>query len=136
MVLNALRRSDEIRPPSGVAPSSVLVDEGELAAALDLIGARSVDTLAEIPDLTDHYAQALAAMVDAKLHARDLARPAQSARGPHPVDLMDMLQQSVRDAHADRGDAWTGWRSSRRSFLPDCRPGQSLAEVQDFLGGV
>ncbi|WP_331737283.1 hypothetical protein [Streptomyces sp. NBC_00019] len=33
-----------------------------MAAALDLIDARSVDSLAEIPDLTDHYAQALAAV--------------------------------------------------------------------------
>ncbi|WP_248844943.1 Ku protein [Streptomyces griseorubiginosus] len=102
LVLNALLWSDEIRPPAGVAPSPAVVAEEELAAALDLIEARSVDTLAEIADLTDHYAQALAAVVDAKLHARDLDRPAESARGPHPVDLMDMLQRSVRDAHAER----------------------------------
>ncbi|MFG2457042.1 Ku protein [Streptomyces sp. NPDC048523] len=105
LVLNALRWSDEIRPPAGVAPSPAEVDEEELAAALDLIEARSVDTLAEIADLTDHYAQALDAVVEAKLHARDLTRPAESTRGPHPVDLMDMLQQSVRDAHANRGGA-------------------------------
>ncbi|MFF4787904.1 hypothetical protein ACFY3E_42135 [Streptomyces griseorubiginosus] len=80
------------------------VAEEELDAALDLIEARSVNTLAEIPDLTDHYAQALAAVVDTKLHARDLDRPAEPARGPHPVDLMDMLQRSVHDAHADRGE--------------------------------
>lgn len=94
-----------MRPPAGVAPSrAARVAEDELAAALDLIEARSVDSLDDIPDLTDRYAQALAAVVDAKLHARDLARPAEPARGPHPVDLMDLLRQSVRDARADRGE--------------------------------
>lgn len=106
LVLNALRWSDEIRPSAGAAPARAAgVDEEELAAALDLIEARSVDTLDEIPGLTDRYAQALADVVDAKLHARDLARLAEPARGPHPVDLMDMLRQSVRDARADRGEA-------------------------------
>ncbi|MCX4885985.1 Ku protein [Streptomyces sp. NBC_00847] len=102
LVLNALRWSDEVRPPAGIAPSPTSVSEEELTAALDLIEARSVDSLDEVEGLTDRYAQALAAVVDAKLHARDLARPSEPVRGPHPVDLMDMLQQSVRDARADR----------------------------------
>ncbi|MGW3038156.1 non-homologous end joining protein Ku [Streptomyces sp. NPDC001178] len=104
LVLNALRWSDEVRPPVGIAPAPAAVSEDELAAALNLIEARSVDSLDEVEGLTDRYAQALAAVVDAKLHARDLARPAEPARGRHPVDLMDMLQQSVRDARADRGE--------------------------------
>ncbi|WBO69541.1 hypothetical protein [Streptomyces camelliae] len=58
-----------------------MVDEEELAAALDLIEVRSVDALAEIPGLTDRYAQALAALVDAKLHTRQLAGPAEPGSG-------------------------------------------------------
>jgi DNA end-binding protein Ku len=104
LVLNALRWSDEVRPPIGVAPLPTAVDEEELAAALDLVEVRSVETLAEIQDLTDHYAQALAALVDAKLHARDLTRPTEPVRCPQVVDLMDALRQSVRDARAERGE--------------------------------
>ncbi|RMB80381.1 hypothetical protein [Streptomyces shenzhenensis] len=65
------------------------------AVALNVV--RSVDSPAEIPDLTDHYVDALAALVDAKLHAREPARRVQL------VDLMGALQQSVRDARAARG---------------------------------
>lgn len=103
LVLHALRWNDEIRSPAALAPSPAEVDEEELAAALDLIDARSADTLGSVPDLTDHYAQALAAVVDAKLHARDFARPSEPVRRPQLVDLMDMLRQSVRDARASQG---------------------------------
>ncbi|WP_328980601.1 hypothetical protein [Streptomyces canus] len=107
----------------GIAPSPAAVSEEELAAALDLIEARSVDSLDEIPGLTDRYAQALADVVDAKLHALDLARPAELARGPHPIDLMDMLQQSVRDARADRGET-EDTPSTSRTRPPGHRPGR------------
>lgn len=75
-----------------------------MTAALDLIDARSVDSLAEIPDLTDHYAQALSAVVDAKLHARDLAAPSAPPGRPQLVDLMDALRRSVHDARTSRGE--------------------------------
>ncbi|WP_330346693.1 hypothetical protein OG858_47145 (plasmid) [Streptomyces europaeiscabiei] len=102
LVLNALRWRDEIHSPAGAAPSPAPVDDDELAAAIDLIEARTVDTLADLPGLTDDYARALADVVQAKLHARDLA-DTEPVRHPQPVDLMEALQQSVRDARAGRG---------------------------------
>ncbi|WBO68993.1 hypothetical protein [Streptomyces camelliae] len=84
---------------------TAVVDVEELAAALDLIEVRSVDALAEIPGLTDRYAQALAALVDAKLHTRQLAGPAEPVRRSQLVDLMDALRKSVREARAERGEA-------------------------------
>ncbi|MFK0154273.1 Ku protein [Streptomyces sp. NPDC090493] len=101
LVLDSLRWSDEIRPPVGIAPASAAVTEEELEAALDLIEARSVDTLADIPDLTDRYAEALAQVVDAKL--RDIT-PNEPARHPQLVDLMDALRRSASEARTTRGD--------------------------------
>ena len=103
LVLNGLRWNDEVRDAErGIAPVSAVVDEGELAAALDLVDTLSVDELGDIPDLTDHYAQALAALVDAKVHDRQIAQPSEPPR--QLVDLMAALQQSVHAARASRGE--------------------------------
>ena len=103
LVLNALRWGDEVRSPAGLPAPQADVGEDEIAAALDLIDARSVDSLDDIPDLVDHYAQALAQLIDAKIHDRSLEPPAAQARG-QLVDLMAALQQSVDDARASRGE--------------------------------
>ncbi|EMF52388.1 MULTISPECIES: Ku protein [Streptomyces] len=104
LVLNALRWSDEIHSPAGAAPSPAEVEEDELAAAVDLIEARTVDTLDDLPGLTDHYAQALATTVEAKLNARDLSGPSEPVQGPQPVDFMDVLRRSVHDARVRRAE--------------------------------
>ncbi|MDO0917793.1 hypothetical protein QQM39_45540 [Streptomyces sp. DT2A-34] len=44
------------------------------------------------------------------------------ARGPHPVDLMDMLQQSVREAHVDRVET-EDTPSTSQTRPPRHRPG-------------
>ncbi|MGW0844286.1 Ku protein [Streptomyces sp. NPDC002787] len=49
LVVNVLRWADEVRPPSGVAPAPADVNEAELAQALELIDACSVDTIDDIP---------------------------------------------------------------------------------------
>jgi DNA end-binding protein Ku len=103
LVLNGLRWNDEVRDTErGIAPVSAAVDEDELTAALDLVDTLSVDELSDIPDLTDHYAQALAALVDAKVHDRQLAQPSEPPR--QLVDLIAALQQSVHAARASRGE--------------------------------
>ncbi|EST17918.1 hypothetical protein M878_46190 (plasmid) [Streptomyces roseochromogenus subsp. oscitans DS 12.976] len=108
-----MRWGDEVRPAAGVAPSrTTAVDEEKLAAALDLLEVRSVDTLDEVPDLTDHYAQALAALVNANLHAHHLAGPVGPGWRPQLVDLMEALRQSVQDAGVERGEASPGVAST------------------------
>ncbi|MEU1409972.1 Ku protein [Streptomyces sp. NPDC005728] len=87
LVLNGLRWADEIRDVErGIAPAPADVDEKELAAALELVDALTADKLDDVPDLTDHYAQALAALVDTKMHDRELARPSELQRAEF-VDL-------------------------------------------------
>lgn len=119
LLLNGLRWADEIRDVErGIAPAHADVDERELAAALELVDALSADTLDDVPDLTDHYAQALAALVDAKVHGRELAPPSEPQR-PQLVDLMAALQQSVHAARASRGeDGDTPPRGSRPKRSP------------------
>ncbi|MGW3424469.1 non-homologous end joining protein Ku [Streptomyces phaeochromogenes] len=111
LALHGLRWSDEIRDVEpGLAPATADVDEDELSAALALIEARSVGRLDEIPDLTDHYAQALDSLIDAKVHDRPLT-PQPEPQREALVDLMTALQQSVRDARAARGEPPSGTRT-------------------------
>ncbi|MGW3200150.1 non-homologous end joining protein Ku [Streptomyces sp. NPDC001118] len=105
LVLNGLRWSDEVRDVErGIAPAPADVDEDELAAALELADTLSVDELGDVPDLTDHYAQALAELVDAKVHDRQLTQPSGPPQRAQMVDLMAALQQSVRAARASRSE--------------------------------
>ncbi|MFI2040884.1 Ku protein [Streptomyces bottropensis] len=108
LALNGLRWGDEVRNVErGIAPAPADVDGDELAAALELVDTLSADELDDIPD---HYAQALAELVDAKAHDRELT-PSGSPQPPQLVDLMAALQQSVRAAHVSRGeDGGTGPR--------------------------
>jgi DNA end-binding protein Ku len=105
LVLNGLHWSDEVRDVGpGIAPAPADVDEDELAAALELVDTLSADELRDIPDLTDHYAQALAELVDAKAHDRELIQPSEPPRREQLVDLMAALQQSVHAARVSRGE--------------------------------
>ncbi|WP_432138651.1 Ku protein [Streptomyces sp. bgisy154] len=104
LTLSLLRWPDEVRQPSAAAPAEAAVSDDELAAALALVAARSADSLDDIPGLVDHYGEALAALVDAKVHDRDLTEPRTGARPAQPVDLMGLLRASVDDARAGRGE--------------------------------
>ncbi|MFC4508657.1 MULTISPECIES: Ku protein, partial [Streptomyces] len=105
LTVELLRWPDEVQAPAGIAPAPVDVGDDELAAALDLISARSADCLADVPQLVDRYARALADLVDAKIHNRDLTTPPRSATPARPADLMALLTASVTDTHAPPGDA-------------------------------
>ncbi|MFJ8113397.1 Ku protein [Streptomyces sp. NPDC096132] len=105
LVLNGLRWSDEIRDlEPGIAPLPADVTEDELAAALELVEVLSTDELDRIPDLTDHYPQAVAELVDAKMHGHGLTQPTEPPEHVQPVDLMAALQWSIRTARASRGE--------------------------------
>ena len=92
-----------------------------MTAALALIDALSTDDLDDIPSLTGHYAQALAALVDAKLHDRELTQVSEPPQRTQLVDLMAALQQSVRDARADRGKDLDDKPPSRRTNTTSAR---------------
>ncbi|MFG2800587.1 non-homologous end joining protein Ku [Streptomyces pseudovenezuelae] len=103
LVLNGLLWHDEVRDiEHDIAPAPADVDEGELAAALELVDTLSADELDDIPALTDRYARALAELVDAKVHDRELAHPSEPPQRGQLVDLMAALQQSVHAARARR----------------------------------
>ncbi|MGW1039442.1 non-homologous end joining protein Ku [Streptomyces sp. NPDC002547] len=104
LVVNVLRWADEVRPPSGVAPAPTEVNDDELAQALELIDACSVDTIDDIPSLVDHYAQALASLIKAKTQDRDIHQASPRPSRTQPVDLMAALQESVRTARSRRGE--------------------------------
>lgn len=104
LAVNLLRWSDEIRSPASLPSTQADIDEDEINAALDLIDARSADSLDDIPNLVDHYAQALDELIDAKTHDRALTQPSPPPQRAPLVDLMATLQQSVRDARTARGE--------------------------------
>lgn len=105
LAVHALLWPDEIRPVDpALVPPPADVDEDELAAALALIDACTVETLDEIPDLVDHYAEALDILIDAKTRHRPT--PAGQPR-PHEreaTDLLATLERSVRAARTARGE--------------------------------
>ncbi|WP_063807362.1 Ku protein [Streptomyces caeruleatus] len=105
LVLNGLLWPEEVRDvESGIAPAPADINEAELAAALELVDTLSADELSDIDDLTDHYAQALAELVEAKVHVRELTQPSAPPQREQLVDLMAALQQSVHAARARRGE--------------------------------
>ncbi|MFB8267621.1 Ku protein [Streptomyces sp. NPDC055955] len=109
LVLHGLRWSDEIRDHgAGLAPSaSPTVDEKELQAAVDLADALSVDSLDQIPDLTDHYRQDLLNLIDAKSQGRAPGPGTEPAQSAPAVDLMAALKASAERARKARLDQET-----------------------------
>ncbi|MFG2525645.1 hypothetical protein [Streptomyces sp. NPDC048527] len=110
-----MRWSDEIRDrDAGLAPSqSPKVDEKGLQAAVDLADALSVDSLDQIPDLTDHYRQDLLNLIDAKSQGRTPGPTAQPAPDTPAVDLMAALKTSAERARKARLDQETPARGTR-----------------------
>ncbi|MFE6904223.1 Ku protein [Streptomyces sp. NPDC057717] len=105
LVLHGLRWSDEIRDVgAGLAPAqSPIVEEEELQAALDLADALSFDSLDQIPDLTDHYRQALLNLIEGRARGPS----AEPAPATPTVDLMAALKASAERARKARLDQET-----------------------------
>jgi len=101
LVLHALRWPDEIRSPSGAAPpAEAELSEDELAEA-----ERLIDTLSnvDIDTIRDSYRDALEDVLVAKSEGRQFEHGAE--KPAVVVDLMAALQESVRSAQAQRGEA-------------------------------
>ncbi|WP_331756614.1 Ku protein [Streptomyces sp. NBC_01568] len=105
IMLHALRWPDEIRSASQVPVPDVAVTEDEVDAAV-----RLAETLSggDIGELHDEYRDALEEVIAAKAAG---ARPAPAKEAApdsaEVVDLMAMLEKSVQDAKATRGEPAT-----------------------------
>ncbi|MFF5939008.1 Ku protein [Streptomyces sp. NPDC012508] len=105
LLLHAMRWDDEVRDPSELAPDTVELTDQELAEAMALLEALSVDRLDEL-ELTDQYRDALVEVIEAKAEHRAPAAPegAEGAPAGQVVDLMAALEESVAKAKASRGE--------------------------------
>ncbi|MFE0107076.1 Ku protein [Streptomyces sp. NPDC059009] len=111
LTLHALRWGDELREPTAdLAPAHQAqdLDEDEVLAALDLVDMLSVDSLDDVPDLHDHYREALQELIADKARGRAPAGADEQPVGGRVVDLMAALQQSVQDARTARGETGPG----------------------------
>ncbi|MEU6988382.1 Ku protein [Streptomyces sp. NPDC046324] len=109
LLLHAMRWDDEVRDPGELAPDTVELTEKELAEALALLEALSVERLDEL-ELTDQYRDALVEVIAAKAEHRAPAAPegAEGAPAGQVVDLMAALEESVAKAKASRGETGDG----------------------------
>ncbi|MBM9617405.1 Ku protein [Streptomyces zhihengii] len=102
LVLHAMHWPDEIRSPESLAPEPVELSDEEVEGALALM-----DTMSEehMPELTDHYREALEDVIAAKAEGRE---PAAAGGEEKPagevVDLMAALDASVAAARERRGE--------------------------------
>ncbi|MET9388676.1 hypothetical protein ABZY09_48985 [Streptomyces sp. NPDC002928] len=104
IALHGLLWPDEIRDPAAAYPTPVQLDEDETEEALALVEAMTLDSL-EGPQFTDHYTDALHAVIEAKQEDRQLPQVLEpTARPGQLVDLMAALQQSVDKARTARGE--------------------------------
>ncbi|MCZ4124420.1 non-homologous end joining protein Ku [Streptomyces sp. H39-S7] len=103
LILQTLRWPDEVKPTSEAAPSAkVNITDAELTLADTLINALGE---ADLGEYTDNYAEAVQALVSAKVEGVDApSAPDGSGGGGKVVDLMAALEASVAQARGDRSD--------------------------------
>ncbi|MFD5489457.1 Ku protein [Streptomyces virginiae] len=105
IVLAAMLWPDEIRSPDQVPVPDVTVSEDEVDAALAL--AETLTGL-DMSELRDEYRSALEEVIAAKAAGERPAAPEPAApASAQVVDLMAMLEKSVQDAKASRGEPAT-----------------------------
>ncbi|GAB3964036.1 non-homologous end joining protein Ku [Streptomyces sparsus] len=108
LVLHSMLWPDEVRPATGLAPSSdVTVREAELGLAETLM-----DSLGDLDwsELHDEYREAVEELVAAKLEGRTPEESPQPSTGGKVIDLMAALENSVaaaRQAREGDGDEAT-----------------------------
>ncbi|MFC4036225.1 Ku protein [Streptomyces polygonati] len=99
LLLQTLRWPDELNSPAEAAPrGKVSISDSELRLADTLIEALGEADLAEYHD---EYAQAVEALVSAKLEGAEPPVTGEEGRGGKVVDLMSALQASVDQARGD-----------------------------------
>ncbi|WP_277436628.1 Ku protein [Streptomyces sp. SPB162] len=103
LILQTLRWPDEVKPTSEAAPSGkVKITDAELTLADTLINALGE---ADLDDYTDDYAEAVQALVSAKVEGVEApSAPDGSGGGGKVVDLMAALEASVAQARSGRSD--------------------------------
>jgi DNA end-binding protein Ku len=102
IVLHAMRWPDEIRDPAELAPRATDLDEAEVEGALALMDSMSDDRM---PELTDHYREALAQVIAAKAEGKTPPKlEGEEMPAGQVVDLMAALNASVAAAKEARGE--------------------------------
>ncbi|GAB4011772.1 non-homologous end joining protein Ku [Nocardioides ultimimeridianus] len=103
IVLQTLLWPDEIRVPD------FTIDTGEVKPAERKMASTLVETLSgdfDPEEFEDHYAEAVQAVVKAKIEGGEVQRTATSTKtGGEVVDLLAALQRSVEAAKTARGEA-------------------------------
>ncbi|WP_345893755.1 Ku protein [Nocardioides sp. TF02-7] len=102
IVLQTMMWPDEIRQPD------FTIETGEVKDAEVTMARMLVETLAgdfDASEFEDDYAEAVQAMVKAKIEGGDIKRtPTSTKTGGEVVDLLAALQRSVEAAQTARGD--------------------------------
>ncbi|KJK56388.1 non-homologous end joining protein Ku [Saccharothrix sp. ST-888] len=107
LVLQTMHYAEEVRDPHREVdnlPGEVAPGERELATACQLIEALSVDW--EPDAYHDTYGEQVRDLVEAKLTGRETVAAAPAPESTNVVDLMDVLQRSLRQAGSgeDKGE--------------------------------
>src|SRR5882757_3758123 len=133
LVLQTLRWPDELNSPAEAAPKgTVKVSDSELRLADTLIEALGE---ADLSAYHDDYAQAVEALVTAKLEGTEPPAPGEEGGGGRVVDLMAALQASVdqaRGGERSRDATVTELKSSGERAEPraEQRSGQKKAPAR------
>ncbi|MGK4580003.1 Ku protein [Kitasatospora sp. HPMI-4] len=104
LVLQTMHYADEVRDPHREVdnlPGEVAPREKELSTACQLIEALSVDW--EPDAYHDTFGEQVRELVEAKLGGRETVAAAPAPESTNVVDLMDVLQRSLRQAGAGPG---------------------------------
>ncbi|MFG2776168.1 Ku protein [Streptomyces sp. NPDC048350] len=119
LLLHAMRWDDEVRDPGELAPDEVKLTDKELAEAMALLEALSVDRLDEL-ELTDQYRDTLVEVIEAKAEHRAPSAPEGTEGAPagQVMDLMAALEESVAKAKASRGETSDGGRHATVHEMP------------------
>jgi DNA end-binding protein Ku len=105
-LLETMLWPDEVRSPDfGIVDEDAQIRPQELRMASSLIDSLSGDF--EPQEYTDHYREALEAVINAKLEGREVVQPAEPRATGAVVDLMDALKASVEAAKRERSAAMT-----------------------------
>jgi DNA end-binding protein Ku len=131
LLLQTLRWPDELNSPAEAAPKgSVSISDSELKLADTLISALGE---ADLAAYHDEYAQAVEALVTAKLEGADL--PAAEREGPGTVvDLMAALRASVEQAKGGRGGSGAGDDGDEAEGSGGGRGHASVTELKSSRG--
>jgi DNA end-binding protein Ku len=110
LTLERLFFADEIRPPDGIAPGRLKIDDRELQMATSLIEEFKGEW--EPDRYQDDYRKRLLKVIRAKQRG-ETVRPPEEPTGDEPADLLAALRASVDAAKKERGRATSRSRTRR-----------------------